>query len=193
MIRGVIFDCFGVLYEGSLEYLASIAPADRREEVYDVNRSADYGYISHQEYLMGMADIIGKQPEEVESIARERFVRNERVVEFVRSLRGEYKTALLSNVGRNVMETLFSEHEQKDLFDVVVLSGEVGTVKPYKEIYELTASRLGLQPEECVMIDDLPKNTEGAELAGMKGIVFNTCHQLEADLKAIIDAESSNA
>jgi putative hydrolase of the HAD superfamily len=193
MIRGVIFDCFGVLYEGSLEYLAGLAPPERRAAVYDVNRAADYGYISHKEYLSSIADILDKQPDDIEKIARQRFLRNDPLVDFVISLRPRYKTALLSNVGNNVMETLFTPRELTRLFDAVVLSGEVGTVKPYPEIYELMASRLSLQPEECVMIDDLPKNVDGAEAVGMKGLVYGSVRQLKTDLQNLIEAESRHA
>ena len=49
MIRGIIFDCFGVLYSGSLAFMASIAPEDRRQEIYDINLQKDYGYISYDE------------------------------------------------------------------------------------------------------------------------------------------------
>ena len=41
MIRGIIFDCFGVLYGGSLSLLASMAPEGRAEEVYDINMQKD--------------------------------------------------------------------------------------------------------------------------------------------------------
>ena len=193
MIRGIIFDCFGVLYEGSLEYLASLAPKERRDSVYEVNRAADYGYITHDEYLSSMAELIGKQPGDVEQLSKERFIRNEQLVRFVRTLKQSHKTALLSNVGHNVIEMLFTKKELAELFDAVVLSGEVGTVKPHPEIYEMTALRLGLRPEECVMIDDLPKNAEGAERVGMKGVVFGSFRQLETDLAVLLDPEGVNA
>lgn len=49
MIRGILFDCFGVLYGGSLETLASMAPTERRQEIHDINSAKDYGYIGYQE------------------------------------------------------------------------------------------------------------------------------------------------
>lgn len=56
------------------------------------------------------------------------------------------------------------------LFDVVVISGEVGLRKPDPAIYELAAQRLGLPPEQVVFVDDLPSNVQGAVAAGMIGI-----------------------
>jgi FMN phosphatase YigB (HAD superfamily) len=69
----------------------------------------------------------------------------------------------------------------------------VGITKPQPEIYELTAARLGVEPEECVMIDDLPNNVAGAQLAGMKGLVFSSRRQLEKDLKVLLEKYNARA
>jgi putative hydrolase of the HAD superfamily len=54
-----------------------------------------------------------------------------------------------------------------DLFDRVVISGEVGMRKPAPEIYALGAERIGLAPGECVFVDDLPFNLPPAAELGM--------------------------
>jgi putative hydrolase of the HAD superfamily len=56
-------------------------------------------------------------------------------------------------------------------FDVIIRSDEVGLRKPDPEIYRLTAKRLDVQPEECVFVDDLLQNVEGAAAAGMHAFV----------------------
>ena len=71
MIKAIIFDCFGVLYGGSLGMLASLAPAERRQDVNDINTANDYGYIHYQEYLEQIGEIIGKSPAEVDVIMRQ--------------------------------------------------------------------------------------------------------------------------
>ena len=53
------------------------------------------------------------------------------------------------------------------LFDGVVLSGEIGIRKPARRIYELGAERIGLAPSECVFVDDLPFNLKPAAELGM--------------------------
>lgn len=57
-----------------------------------------------------------------------------------------------------------------ELFDVVVISGEVGLRKPDPAIYALAADRLGLRPAEVVFVDDLAPNVRGAAAAGMVGV-----------------------
>jgi len=77
-----------------------------------------------------------------------------------------HRTALLSNSwGLDYDRTGWGE-----LFDVTVISGEVGLRKPEPEIYLLTAERLGVSPHECVFVDDLGPNVRAAEQVGMTGI-----------------------
>jgi epoxide hydrolase-like predicted phosphatase len=63
-----------------------------------------------------------------------------------------------------------------ELFDGVVLSGEVGIRKPAPEIYELAARRIRVEPEACVFVDDLPFNLTPAADLGMA-----TVHHLKAE------------
>lgn len=56
------------------------------------------------------------------------------------------------------------------LFDAVVISGEVGLRKPDADIYLLAARQLGVEPGQCVFVDDLVVNVRGAARAGMVGV-----------------------
>jgi epoxide hydrolase-like predicted phosphatase len=75
-------------------------------------------------------------------------------------------TALLSNSWGND----YPREGWTELFDVVVISGEVGMRKPEPEIFRLTAGRLRLAPEQCVFVDDLMPNVRGATEVGMVGV-----------------------
>jgi epoxide hydrolase-like predicted phosphatase len=61
-----------------------------------------------------------------------------------------------------------------ELFDGVVISGEVGVRKPTPEIYSLGAESIGLAPEACVFVDDLPFNLEPAAELGMATVHHRT-------------------
>ncbi len=171
MIEGIIFDCFGVLYRGSLTLLASMAPEGREQEVYDINLQKDYGYISYDEHLEQTAAVIGKTAQEVEVIMRKKQLRNDELVAYVRELKatGKYRMGMLSNIGERTIQQLFGD-ELHELFDTVVLSYQEGLAKPNPAIFTLTAERMGLPEGRCVMIDDLADNCEGAEVAGMASI-----------------------
>lgn len=186
MIRGIIFDCFGVLYQGSIAHLYELTPETKRSELANLSLSSDYGYITPEEYLRQVCELTGKSADEITDIMHKDHIRNQAMVEYARSFRGTYKVALLSNVGRGVMERLFGSDELHELFDVVVLSSEVGMVKPDPAIYELTAERLGLEPSECIMIDDLVANIEGAQTTGMQGVVYTTTDKCKRDISGLL-------
>ena len=102
-------------------------------------------------------------------------------IELIRRLRPRYRTGVLSNADRTLIDRL-RELAIADLFDDIVVSGEVGVAKPETRIYALAAQRLGLAPDECVFIDDLERNVEAAFEAGMVGVHFR--HDLGHDLAA---------
>ena len=52
-----------------------------------------------------------------------------------------------------------------------MISGEVGLHKPQPEIFQLGAERVGLDPAQCVFVDDLVENCEGAEAVGMTAVL----------------------
>jgi HAD superfamily hydrolase (TIGR01509 family) len=137
-----------------------------------------------------VAQLTGKTMTEIEHIVSADHIRNESLVGIVQSLRADFKVGLLSNVGRDLIARLFSEEEVSTLFDAVVLSSEVGMVKPYPEIFELMADRLGVRPDDCLMIDDMPDNIAGAESVGMQGIVFRTNDELESALKRSVGSSN---
>ena len=90
------------------------------------------------------------------------------MVDLIRSLRqAGLSTALLSNSWGNGG---YARHLFPDLFDVVVISAEVGMRKPEERIFRHTAALLGLEPEECVFIDDVPANVAAAEAVGLVGL-----------------------
>ena len=183
MIRALIFDCFGVLYQGSLEYLMELCPTKRRQELRDLSRAFDYGYVSEGEYLEQASAILEKDEAEIVRIIEERHVKNEEML--VRRLKGKYKTALLSNIGGRVLPQLFSEKELEELFDVVVLSSDEGFAKPDAPIFRIAAERLNVPVGECVMIDDSRTNCAGAVTAGMCSLLYEDREQCLSELKKI--------
>jgi putative hydrolase of the HAD superfamily len=94
---------------------------------------------------------------------------DETMVEAVRRARAQgIRTGLVSNsmgAGRYDRSTF------PELFDGVVISGEEGMHKPQPGIFRLGAERIGLRPEECVFVDDLRENCQGAEAVGMTAVL----------------------
>lgn len=59
-----------------------------------------------------------------------------------------------------------------DFFDGIVVSADIHLLKPGREIYEYLLNKYGLQAVECLFIDDMPQNVEGAIAAGMRAMQF---------------------
>jgi epoxide hydrolase-like predicted phosphatase len=74
-----------------------------------------------------------------------------------------------------------------DLFDVAVISGEVGLHKPQPEIYKLACERLAIAPRQAVFVDDLRENCAGAEAVGMTAILHRDARQTVAQLEQLLE------
>ena len=74
-------------------------------------------------------------------------------------------------------------HPFTDFFEGVVVSGEVGMVKPDPLIYQIVIDRFGINPEHTVYVDDRLENVQAAEQLGMIGHHFSSPDKLATDLR----------
>ncbi len=72
--------------------------------------------------------------------------------------------------------------ELGEVFETLVVSGEVGMVKPSVQIYRHFCAQAGVHPQDCVFIDDSLHNVVGAKAAGMDAIHFTGAEALKAAL-----------
>jgi epoxide hydrolase-like predicted phosphatase len=108
---------------------------------------------------------------------------DEEMIEAVRAARDAVATGLLSNS----WGVQYYPHDLlAELFDEVVISGEVGLRKPDPPIFGVAAERLGVPPEECVFVDDLPGNIEAAEALGMRGVLHEVAATTIPELERLL-------
>ncbi len=69
------------------------------------------------------------------------------------------------------------------MFDRLILSYEIGHIKPSREFYHACAEAAGAHPGDCVFIDDLAENVEGARAAGLRGVIYRDVPGLVAALR----------
>lgn len=171
MIKAIIFDCFGVLYRSSADELYRRCDPERRDELHDIRMQRDRGYIHYDEYIDIVADMLDMDKVELRDMSERQHVRNEELFSYIRSLdRARYKVALLSNIGDTTMDQLIPTSERQLLFDEVILSYQVGLIKPDPRLFQMMSERLGVSAESCVMVDDIERNCRSAESVGMKSI-----------------------
>lgn len=101
-----------------------------------------------------------------------------------RAKEGGYKTGLLSNswgMGLYPIERI------RQLFDVVVISGEVGLRKPDPDIFKLTVEKLGLEAAACIFVDDHPGHLKAAQEAGMTTVLHKSPAQSIPEVEALLN------
>ena len=112
---------------------------------------------------------------------------DDQMVDAVRRARSHgVRTGLISNsmgAGR-YDRSIFPE-----LFDGVVISGDEGMHKPEPAIYELGCERVGLEPAECVFVDDLRENCDGAEAVGMTAVLHRGAERTLPRLEELLGVE----
>jgi epoxide hydrolase-like predicted phosphatase len=96
---------------------------------------------------------------------------DEELLAFIRALRSEYQTGVISNAFPGTRERV-EEYVNGDTFDVILFSDEEGVAKPDPEIYRRALSRLGVLAEETIFVDDLLPNVEAARTLGMQAVHY---------------------
>lgn len=191
MIKAIIFDCFGVLTSDKWKEFASTLPKNQREPARRLNRALDRGQLGQKEFISAINQLSGEPTELVEQIFSAEMPKNNQLLSYIRRLKANYKIALLSNVASNWVTDIFLDSEEISLFDEIVLSHHAGVAKPSAEIYQLTAERLGVRPDECVFIDDGLANCEGARAIGMQAILYEDLANMKQQLEKIL-ADTNN-
>ena len=196
MIQAIIFDFGGVLTRPDRRH-DLIRQAERElglaenELLYRMYGQEPWllvstGRISESEFRTRVETELGRPiPPALEDWHQVMFAEemNTEVLALLPQLRLDYKLALLSNAVSSFDPWLERQIEIRSLFDVVVISGVVGLRKPDAAIYYLTAEQLGVEPPDCLFIDDKQRNTVAAESVGMQTIIFKSAEQLRAELE----------
>jgi epoxide hydrolase-like predicted phosphatase len=201
VIRAVIWDLGGVLVR-TMDFAPRAALAHRlgmsRTELEDLvfsdgsGKRAQLGEISIEQHWENLRQRLDLTAEEMKDF-RGAFWGGDRVdldlVDTIRSLRSRLKTGLLSNAFSNLRQVVTEVWNFADAFDEMIISSEVGLVKPDPRIYRLALDRLGVAAPEAVFLDDFPQNVEGARVVGMHAVHFQEPAQAQAELLEMLDAD----
>ena len=182
-MKGLLVDFGGVLTTNVFQSFKSFCrreglPEDTIKETFrergeglSLLRRLERGEIESDEFERRFAPVIGV--EDSDNLVGRLFQDmgpDEPMLDAVRAARGNgIKTGLISNSWGAGLQ--YDPGLLEELFDEVVISGDVGMNKPDAEIFELAAERIGVPPGECVFVDDLRENCEGAEAVGMTAVL----------------------
>ena len=186
MVKAIIFDCFGVLTGDKWkEFLATLDGA-QVQPARDLNHALDRGFISQAEFFAKISELTGRAPERVEEVINSDMHKNQPLLDYIATLKPNYKVGLLSNVSSNWVRESFLNDQEQTLFDDILLSYDVGLIKPEPAIFKLSAKRRGWDTADCRFSDDSPGHCEGAEQTGMQAIVYKDFVQFKADIAQLL-------
>ena len=195
-LRAVVFD-YGIVLTGppDADAWANLLritglPQERFEPLYWANRTAlDEGKLTGIGYWQKLLREAGLPPDHAEELsrwdARLWTVQNPVMVDWQLAVKQRgLRTAILSNLSENVLESIERTFDWIHRFDVLVWSFQVGLVKPDPAIYRHILAELGTLPGETLFIDDKLPNVEAARELGIQAIEYSSVERLRADLIA---------
>jgi len=197
-IRAVFFDLGGVIlrteYQAPRQRLAerlNMTYEDLVRLVFENKSSqqASIGTISPEQHWDEVLRLM-HLPADQKDIVRNEFFGGDlldvNLVDFIRSLRPGVKTGLISNAWLDLRDYITSQHFE-DAFDKMIISAEVGVMKPDAGIYQMALESVGVSPNEAVFVDDTVRNVEGAKAVGMHGIQFKQPEEAIEEIKQILN------
>lgn len=190
MIKAIFFDCFGVLATDIwLAFCDSLPAGADLQRASDLNKAFDRGMISHQEFIEGVEEATGQRPPDIEQLSAGELGKNTALLAYISELKQQYKISMISNISSDwITEELLTKEDQA-LFDDMVFSHKVGLTKPDPRIFELACERLGVRPEEAVMIDDRAGYVSAAIDTGLAGILYTNLADFKLELSRLLDTD----
>lgn len=189
MIRAIIFDYFDVIRTDGYNRWLRDHGFERTGVFLAASEGHDRGELSDEQFFQALADASGETAEQVEHEMEADVEVNWLLVEYVATLRSTYKTALLSNSSSDYLRNELKIHDLEKYFDEIIISSEVGLIKPEPAVFEHIMQKLGVRPEECIFTDDNPRHIAAATKLGINAILFTGHSALKAKLKEIISSQ----
>jgi epoxide hydrolase-like predicted phosphatase len=198
MPAAVIFDFGGVLMK-TVDYQPRHAWDDRlglprgsvERAVHNDSSwlQAQTGNISPAAYWADVAARLGLSAADTRQLAVD-FYSGDRldaeIVAYIHNLRARgHRVALLSNDSLELLPKL-ERLEIAGLFDPLVVSAQIGVLKPEAAAYQTVLARLDAPPQAAVFIDDRADNIEGARRVGLRTVHYRPGMDLPAAVDALL-------
>ena len=191
MIKNIIFDIGGVMFDDSTQNISNILNRDASElckkvygksfidcvlgnqEVSDYIESfkndSDYEIIK---YILGKDNLHISYP-----LMKDNF-------DYISKLKDKgYNLYILSNISRESYEYVKNTIDIDKVFKGGIYSYQEKLIKPDRQIYELIVNKYNLNKDETLFFDDKQKNVDAACDFGIKGVLFRTIEDIENNLK----------
>lgn len=186
----IVFDLGKVLinfdYQIAVEKFNQIEPGlgnkflEHHQKNYDIHRAFESGQLSEKEFVNASLNGVDKKvdPQTFSQYYADIFTAHDDVISLLPLLKKRYKLILLSNTDPLHKKYGWEKYEFLSIFDHLVLSFEVGSVKPEEKIYREVERLSQFPSEEHLYIDDIADYVEAAKKLGWDAIQFINHTQL---------------
>jgi putative hydrolase of the HAD superfamily len=200
LVRVVFWDLGGVILRTqdqrrrrAWETRLGLAEGALAKRVFDgpASLEAMLGHASADDVWASVGTALGLSPVDRDRLRDDFFATDqidEDLMRFVRGLRRRVRVGLISNAWLEVRRLLDSPWHIADAFDPLILSAEVGLVKPDAQIFHLALERAGVEASQAAFVDDFPENVDAAIGLGMQGVLFQTAHQARQEVESLLGA-----
>ncbi len=182
-------DQTGITTETLGKAMQAATEANGENPLFEMER----GEITEVAFLETLTDslepLLGHRPEmhRFKEIYFEALEPNPAMIELMRELKAEgFQMAMLTNNVREWEPFWRSMLPVDEIFETVVDSGFVGCRKPESKIYALTLERIGRSGDDCLFVDDVLVNIEGARKAGLNAVHFQDNEQAIPEIRAAL-------
>jgi len=153
---------------------------DRYKENYELHRSYERGEIPDDVFLTKLSEFADNKIDKdiLTDVYSKIFYINEEVVSLLPLLKKKYRLVLLSNTNPIHRKYGWNHYHFIKYFEKLILSYEIGSVKPEEEIYKAVENYTGFPPEEHIFIDDVFEYAEAAKKLGWDAVHFKNYNQL---------------
>lgn len=204
-IRAVVFDIGGVLeitpptgWAATWEARLALESGQLNERLMGVWRDGSDGKLSEAEVEQHIGRILGLDQAQMDAFMGDLWHEylgelNVELAAYFASLRPRYQTAILSNSFAGARRKEQERYRFHELCDLIIYSHEEGMKKPERRIYELTCTRLGVQPSEMVFLDDVEVCVAAARELGIHAVLFHNTAQAIADIEACLHVAAADS
>jgi putative hydrolase of the HAD superfamily len=144
MIKVVIFDFFDVFRTDGYNRWLKAHGYERTGKYLAASERHDRGEFSDEEFFQAIADASGETVAQVERELEGGNELNESLVSYLSVLRGNYKIALLSNSSSEYLRHELAKYDLEKFFDEIVISSEVGLIKPEPAVFHYILQKLAV-------------------------------------------------
>ena len=203
-MKGLLIDFGGVLTTNVFDSFKAFCraeglPEDSVKKLFresgeglSLLRELERGELTAEGFSQRFAPLLGVGPDNLVERLFGGIGPDEPMIDAVRRARAAgVRTGLISNSWGEGLA--YDPALMEELFDSVVISGDVGMHKPEPDIFLLGAERIGVPPAECVFVDDLRENCAGAEAVGMTALLHRGAERTLPQLEELLGMPLSAA